>query len=121
MDTSFAWTMVTAVLSGWYDTKMIIERVGAVSTDALHVIVGVLVQLLFVLILKRPLSSWRPWLAVLAAVLFNEAVDLWVEQWPSLAMQLGEAAKDLLLTLLLPTALMLAFQRFPGLRAANRR
>ena len=121
MDGSFFWHMVTAVFANWYDAKMLIERAGTVSTDALHVIAGVLLQLLVATLLRRPLSSWLPWLAVLAAILFNEGVDFWIERWPSLAMQLSESAKDLVLTLLLPTALMLALRTSPTLRAAGRR
>ena len=115
------WHMVTAVFANWYDAKMLIERAGAISTDALHVIAGVLVQVLIATLVRRPLSSWLPWLAVLAAILFNEAVDFWVERWPSLTMQLTESAKDLVLTLLLPTVLMLALRASPTLRVGRRR
>lgn len=120
MDSTVAWHTITAAFSGWYDVKMIIERSGAVSTDALHVIAGVVIQLLVAMITRKPLSSWLPWLAVLAFLVFNEAVDLWMEQWPSLAMQVGEAVKDLWLTMLLPTILMLAFRFFPRLRQPSR-
>jgi len=112
---------VMAVFAGWYDAKMIIERAGAISTDAMHVIAGVLLQLLFAIVFRRPLSSWLPWLALFAILAFNEAVDLWAERWPSLAMQLGEGVKDLLLTMLLPTALLVAFRLSPALRPARRR
>ena len=121
MDGSFFWQTITAVFATWYDAKMLIERAATVSTDALHVIAGVLVQLLFAMALRRPLSSWLPWIAVFAAILFNEAVDFWVERWPSLSMQLAESVKDLVLTLLLPTALMLALRASPILRSAGRR
>ena len=121
MDGSFFWHMVTAVFANWYDAKMLIERAGTVSTDALHVIAGVLVQLLVATLLRRPLASWLPWLVVLAAILFNEGVDFWAERWPSLAMQLSESGKDVVLTLFLPTALMLALRASPTLRAARRR
>lgn len=121
MDGSFLWHMITAVFANWYDAKMIIERVGAVSTDALHVLAGVLLQLIVAAVVRRPLSSWLPWLAVLAAILFNEAVDFWVDRWPSLSMQLSESIKDLVLTLLLPTVLMLTLRASPTLRSGRRR
>jgi hypothetical protein len=121
MGDSAFWTTISAVFTGWYDVKMIIERAGMVSTDALHVIAGVLLQLLFASILRRPLSAWLPWLLVLGLLLFNEAVDLWVERWPSLAMQIGEGVKDLLLTMILPTALLVASRISPGLRSGRRR
>ena len=113
MGDSIVWQTVTVVFSSWYDAKMMIERAGTVSTDALHVIAGVLVQIVAAAILRRPLSAWVPWLVVFAALLFNEAVDLWVERWPSLTMQAWEAIKDLLLTMLLPTAMMAALRLSP--------
>jgi hypothetical protein len=113
--------MFTAVFASWYDAKTVFERSVSISTDALHIIAGMLIQLLVAGLSRRPLSSWLPWLAVLAALLFNEAVDLWVERWPSLPMQLAESARDLVLTLLLPTALMAALRVSPGLGAARRR
>ena len=121
MGDSIVWASVSAVFTGWYDAKMVIERAGMVSTDALHVIAGVMLQLLFASVLRRPLSAWLPWLAVLGVLLFNEAVDLWVERWPSLPMQIGESVKDLLLTMILPTALLAAFRLSPALRASRRR
>ena len=119
MPQSFVPSVITAVFSDWHAIKMFIERLAYVSTDSLHVIAGVLLQLLFAMVLRRPISTWLPWLLVFAALLFNEAVDLWVEQWPSLAEQLGESAKDVLLTMFLPTVLMLA-ARSRRLVAASR-
>ena len=121
MSDSIVWQTVTAVFSSWYDVKMVLERAGTISTDAMHVIAGVLLQLLFASVLRRPLSNWLPWLSVFTVLLFNEAVDLWAERWPSLAMQLGEGVKDLMLTMLLPTALLAAFRLLPSLRLSRRR
>src|SRR5690348_15076699 len=121
MGDSTVWHFVTAAFSSWYDVKMVIERVGTLTSDAMHVIAGVLFQVLAALIFRRPLSSWLPWLVVLALTLFNEAVDLWVERWPVLGMQLGEGTKDLILTLFLPTVLLLAFRLSPGLSRSQRR
>jgi len=115
------WQSLSALLAGWHQLKVIIERPGLVSDDALHVIAGVLVQILFAAMLRRPLSSWIPWLAVVGTLLFNEAVDFWVERWPSLASQFGESVKDLLVTLCLPTLLMLALRFLPALNDRRRR
>ena len=120
MGDSIAWQTLSAVFSSWNDVKIAIERAGAVSNDAAHVIVGVLVHLVVAALLRRPLSAWLPWLAVLATLFINEAVDLWFERWPSLAMQVGEAIKDLLLTMVLPTALMAALRLWPNLGRASR-
>ena len=109
------WHVAETGMLDWYRVKMFVEHAAIVSSDALHVIVGVGLWVLAALALRRRLTDWLPWLVVLVAVLFNETVDLWVEQWPDAAMQYGESAKDVLLTLLLPSLLMAAARARPGL------
>jgi hypothetical protein len=100
---------------------MFIEHASAVSSDALHVLVGTLVWILAAIILRRNLSTLIPWTLVLGLTLFNEVVDLWIERWPDLAMQYGESAKDIVLTMTLPTVLLLLARTQPGLFHAFRR
>ena len=102
-------------MSAWYQVKLLLEHATGISMDALHVLVGVLLQLLFAALFRLPLRSWRPWLFVLALLLLNEAGDLWVERWPEPAMQYGEGLKDALLTMLLPTLLTLLARNQPAL------
>lgn len=109
------WLSLTGVMTGWHGAKVFVEHSVSISHDSLHVIVGVLLLLAIAFVSRRPISSWRPWLWVLALILWNETVDLWVEQWPEPAMQYGESAKDLGLTMLLPTILMLVARFRPGL------
>ena len=99
----------------WHQGKLFIEHSLTIDHDALHVLVGVLLWLALALLLRRPLTSWLPWLWVFAVILWNEAVDLWVERWPDPGQQYGEGAKDLLLTMLLPTVLMVAIRVRPDL------
>jgi hypothetical protein len=106
-------------MSIWYQVKMLLEHATGVSMDALHVLAGVLAQLLFAALFRIPLRNWRPWLFVLALLLLNEAGDLWVEQWPQPAMQYGEGLKDILLTMLLPTALILCARVRPTIFAED--
>jgi hypothetical protein len=40
---------------------------------------------------------------------------LWIEQWPDRGQQYGESAKDLLLTMAVPTILMAAARARPDL------
>ena len=89
-------------MKAWYEAKTFIEHAIFFSSDALHVLVGTVVWVAIAMIWRRPLSNWRPWFALLGLLILNEAVDLWVERWPDLAMQYGESAKDLLLTMVLP-------------------
>lgn len=98
-------------MTGWYDFKLFVAHALGVSMDALHVLVGVGAQLAFALVLRTSVSAWRPWFALLVLVLLNEAWDYSVEPWPSGAMQFGEAVKDVLLTMAVPTVLLLLARR----------
>jgi hypothetical protein len=116
------WQALTSAMSSWYQGKLFIEHSLTISPDSLHIIVGVLLWIALGLVLRRPLTSWQPWLWLFAAILWNEAVDLWVERWPDPGMQYGEGAKDLLLTLAVPTIVMWAARTRPDLfRAGSRR
>jgi hypothetical protein len=103
----------------WYDLKQFISQGIDVSTDACHVVAGVILQLLFVWISRRGLRGSLPWAAVLAIGLINEAGDLAALRWPSLASQLGEGFKDILLTMLLPTVLLCLARRKPEVFTAS--
>ena len=113
------WRPITSGMTSWYETKMFIEHASVVSSDALHVLVGTLLWALVAVVLRRSLSASRPWLVLLALTVLNEGVDLWVERWPDLAMQFGESAKDVLLTMTLPTMLMVAVRVRPNLFRAS--
>ena len=100
------WHAVTEGMMSWYQAKMFVEHASVVSSDALHVLAGVILWLVIALVLRSRASAARPLLILLVLLAFNELVDLWVEQWPDKAVQYGESAKDLLLTMALPTMLM---------------
>jgi len=114
------WHALSAAMSSWHQGKLFIEHALTIDHDALHVIVGVLFWLVLGLVLRRPLTSRMPWLWLLAVILWNEAVDLWVERWPDPGQQYGEGAKDLLLTMLLPTLLAIAARTRPDLFRGGR-
>ena len=114
--------VVTGGMASWYEAKMFIEHASVVNSDGLHVLVGVLSWVLFAMVLRRSLSAALPWQILLVLTLLNECVDLWAEQWPDKAMQYGESAKDVLLTMTLPTVLLFAVRFRPNLfRAPPRR
>lgn len=104
-----------SLMLSWSEWKLFFERLTDVSSDSLHVISGVTFLLLASAIVKRPVSSWRPWLVVLLLTAVNEASDLWIDRWPHLGMQVGESAKDILLTMVLPTMLLLSARFLPRL------
>lgn len=108
---------IRAAMWSWYDTKHFIERSIAFSSDSLHVLVGVLVQLAVAILLRRSVSNWRPWLVVFALASANEFIDLQFDHWPMRSTQFGESAKDLALTMILPTVLLFAARRSPRIFA----
>jgi hypothetical protein len=110
---------LTAGMRAWYRAKMFVEHAIFFSSDALHILIGLVAWIGIAWLWRRPLSDWRPWLAVLALLVVNECVDLWVERWPDLAMQYGESAKDLLLTMILPTLVMFLVRSTPRLFRAG--
>jgi hypothetical protein len=81
--------------------------------DTLHVLVGICLQFAVAFILRMPVTRWIPWLVVLAIEVANEWSDLRAEKWPDPGMQYGAGAKDILLTMALPTLILLV-SRFKG-------
>lgn len=106
---------IVAIMTSWHEGKVFIEHSVSVSHDSLHVIVGVLIWLAVALLLRKPVTSWKPWLWLFAIILWNETVDLWMEQWPEAGQQYGEGAKDVLVTMLVPTLIMFAARVRPDL------
>ncbi len=91
----------------WFQLKTFVEHAISFSDDALHIFAGVLVQLAVAALLRRSLASWWPWVAALALELGNEWVDLAIERWPVPAEQYGEGMRDIILTMAVPTLLLL--------------
>ena len=100
-------------VADWLLFKTELVRATALSRDALHIYLGLFVQLTVALLLRRRLGDWLPWLAVFALAVGNEIADLWVEIWPQHAFQAASAIHDLVNTMILPTALLL-FARHGG-------
>lgn len=99
----------------WHQAKLFIEHSLRIEHGTIHVIAGVLVWLALAIVSRRPVTARLPWLGLFALILWNEAVDLWVEKWPDPGMQYGEGAKDIFLTMLVPTIIMLAVNFRPQL------
>ena len=104
---------------GWYQFKLFVEHASGISMDALHILVGFAVFILAAQLLKRTVASALPWLAVLVLELANEAYDLHVELWPDPWSQFGEGAKDIMLTMALPTLLLVLARWRPALLGSN--
>ena len=100
---------------GWYQVKLFIEHASGISMDALHILVGFMLFLLAALVLKRTVADFLPWLATLVLQIGNEAYDLAIEIWPDPGSQIGEGAKDVMLTMALPTLLVVVARWRPHL------
>ncbi|MBH9538468.1 hypothetical protein [Novosphingopyxis sp. YJ-S2-01] len=100
--------------------KMLFEHMLGFSSDALHVLVGVALQLFVAWVSRRSLAHTLPWLTVVMLELLNEGNDLLTEIWPDPAMQAGEGLKDLLLTIALPTLLLVIARKRPSLLVSRR-
>jgi hypothetical protein len=108
-----------AVIQSWHEMKIFIEQATRIEHGTLHVIVGILAWLLAAFMSRRSICSWLPWTVLLALILWNETVDLLVERWPDRAMQYGDCARDILLTMFAPTVLMIAARLRPQLFRRN--
>lgn len=89
----------------WYEFKLFIEHALSVRPDALHLLVGTILYLALALFLDRSLDSKKALGITLLCLLANEASDLSLEVWPSPGEQWGEAAKDVIITMVLPVAI----------------
>lgn len=106
---------LAAVAPNWVVFKDLVEQATALPESAIHVLGGVVLQLLVALILRRSLRDWLPWLAVLVLELANEALDL-TEHWPGEgARQVAESAADVVVTMALPSLLLLVARWRPHL------
>lgn len=107
--------------TSWYQMKELARHASGWPMDTLHVMVGVILQLLVAALLRSSLASKWPWLVVFALELANEIYDLWVERWPSWGMQYGEGLRDLIGTMLLPTLLLWVARSRPRLLSGRGR
>lgn len=101
----------------WLSAKTLFERAIGINDDGIHVLAGVLIQLLAALVLRRSLRHWLPLAAVFVLETINEWNDLTAEIWPGgeRPMQWGEGVKDFVITLALPLLLFLIARRRPKL------
>lgn len=111
---------LAAITPGWVAFKDLVEQAMHLPESAIHVLAGVVLQLLFALIMRRSLRDWAPWLGVLLLELANEVLDL-TEVWPGEGdRQLAESVSDVFVTMLLPSLLLLVARLRPQLLTGRR-
>jgi hypothetical protein len=91
----------------WYQVKLFVQHASGISMDALHVIAGAVLLFAVAFLLRTSVARRPPLLVVFLVALINEASDFRVEMWPQMAMQAGEAAKDVILTMIVPLLIFL--------------
>lgn len=101
----------------WYQVKLFAQHASGMSMDALHVIAGPVLLFAIAFLLRTTVARPLPLVIVLLVEIINEASDFWVEIWPHFGMQAGEAAKDLILTMAVPTLIFLVARYRPALFA----
>lgn len=99
----------------WVQFKLFTHHASGISHDAMHVIGGVVAQIALAAVFRSSLAQLWPWAAVLLVELVNEWNDLHVERWPDPGQQWGEGAKDLALTMFLPTLLLVLARWKPAI------
>lgn len=103
----------------WASLKAGLEPTFNISHDALHVVLGVLIQVAVAWATRSSLGRLLPWLVVLGLTLVNEYNDILFDPWPDFAAQFGEGTKDTILTMLLPTILLALVRKRPRLFRAS--
>ena len=105
---------IAVVMTGWSHAKDAIEAAVPIDNRMLHVIVGYALYALVLRLLPSPRAPLTAWLVVLVAIVANEFVDLWFEQWPDPAQQYGESLRNLVWTMALPSVALFLARPLPA-------
>ena len=93
----------------WLDAKFGVEQTIPIGDHWLHFVAGPLILVAAALIMRRPLSNYGPWLAVLILAIVNELVDVAVALFtPEQSVHLGDSLSDVLMTISVPTVVLIA-------------
>lgn len=81
-----------------------------ITKDALHIHIGLAIFLVAALVFRRSLSSWVPWLCLLAFEIANELMDAFHLHGGPFSIEIGDSLKDMLNTMFWPTMLLLGLR-----------
>jgi hypothetical protein len=97
----------------WTDAKFGVEQSVPIGDHWLHFIVGPVIFLAAALAMRRPVSDFGPWLVLLGLAVVNEVVDVVVGAWtPEQAVNFGDSLSDLIMTMAIPTVVLVVARRF---------
>ena len=99
----------------WTQAKLSLQYLTGFDRDAMHVLVGVVLQISFAALLRTSVRSIWPWIILLVLGLGNEIVDFTIGSWGDPLAQRREAIEDLILTMMPATLLMLVARWRPKL------
>lgn len=102
-------------MSALQEAKVLLMGSTHLAKDALHVYAGLFVLLAAAALLRWPLRSPRPWLAVLLVALAGEAWDIADTLGVGAPLRLADNWHDVWNTLFWPTAIMLLARWTPVL------
>jgi hypothetical protein len=109
----------SAIAVAWEQARPFAEHSIGFSSNSLVTIAAVLIQLLACALLRKPISSIWPWLVIFLLICGNEAVYFRSIGWSADEPQLRLRVTHFLLTLAVPTMLMLAARWWPRLLARS--
>lgn len=110
-----SWGKLSEFGAWWRPMKNGFEESIPIAPEAIHVLVGVCIQLFAAWWMKRSIAEWRPWFVVLFLIVVNESADLFSRQWPWTHRHVMASVTDLLLTLSVPTLLLVAVRIRPDM------
>lgn len=106
-------------MQDWLALKQSVAAWSGLDHGALLVLASLLLSVLAAFVWRRALSSLLPWLTVLAVAIGNELasglVDYKYESW-----ELAASRQDVLLVMIVPTALFLLARFAPGIMSPRR-
>jgi hypothetical protein len=104
-------------MQGWISLKQSLVAAAGIETDAVRILASLLLLMAFAFVTRRAFSNWLPWLGVLAAAFLNEVASL-----PGVTLRGADwtlPARDIVLTMVLPTMLLLLGRFAPTLLSAH--
>lgn len=106
-------------MSTYQSFKLFLLEFIPLTRDAVHIYIGLVVLLVWVIGFRRPLGAWKNLIPVLAIALFMEAIDLYDDmQWIG-HMRWSSSLHDIINTSLWP-AVLVACARLGWLRMGSK-
>ena len=110
MLSNFVLRNIELLLRSWADAKAAIEQIFPFDPAWLHLGMGVLIFLGAALVVRKPTSSWLPWLLVAILAALNEIVDVALDERSNTGIVYKESAGDFLVTIAIPTLLLIIWR-----------